>query len=112
MRIWWIYNKVEKLVKKYKTRDPEKLIEHLNINLKSLTSTDSLLGMYNVILRNRYIYVSANARYLRNTILAHELGYDMLHRSECVKGRAFSKFSLYNIADVYENEANILLLIF
>ena len=29
----WIYDKVNSLVKKYQTRDPEELIKLLNINL-------------------------------------------------------------------------------
>lgn len=107
MRIWWIYDKVCMLVKKYKTRDPKELIDCLNIKLIYLNNTENLLGMYNVVLRTRVIYISRNAGYLTNTILAHELGHDMLHRKECISGKTFKEFGFYNVVDTYENEANI-----
>ena len=72
----WIYDKVNSLVKKYQTRDPEKLIKMLNINLLYMNPTNSLLGMYKVILRNRFIFIPNNVGSLKKTVLAHELGHD------------------------------------
>ena len=48
----YIYDKVNRLIKKYKTRDPIELIEALNINLVYLPETKILLGMYHYIQRN------------------------------------------------------------
>ncbi|MFB1287641.1 toxin, partial [Streptococcus pyogenes] len=45
----YIYDKVNRLIKKYKTRDPIELIEALNINLVYLPETKILLGMYHYI---------------------------------------------------------------
>lgn len=50
----YIYDKVNRLIKKYKTRDPIELIEALNINLVYLPKTEILLGMYHYIQRNRF----------------------------------------------------------
>lgn len=75
----WIYDKVNSLVKKYQTRDPDELIRDLNIQLKYMDATESLLGMYRVILRNRFIFLPNNVGSLRKTVLAHELGHDQLH---------------------------------
>ena len=86
----YIYDKVNRLIKKYKTRDPIELIEALNINLVYLPKTEILLGMYHYIQRNRFIFISSNTNFNRKTILAHELGHDQLHRDYCMSGGAVS----------------------
>lgn len=53
----YIYDKVNRLIKKYKTRDPIELIEALNINLVYLPETKILLGMYHYIHKEQiYFY--------------------------------------------------------
>ena len=103
----WIYDKVGHLVGKYQTRDPDELIRCLNIHLKYIGSTESLLGMYRVILRNRFIFLADNIGSLRKTVLAHELGHDQLHRKECIKGAGFHESRVFNPTDRFEIEANI-----
>lgn len=103
----WIYDKVNKLINKYKTRDPDELICALNINIQYMNSTKSLLGMYRVILKNRFIFLPNNVGSLRKTVLAHELGHDQLHRYECIKGATFHESKIFNPTNLYENEANI-----
>ena len=56
----WIYEKVNELVEKYKTRNPEELAKALDINIKYMDETKTLLGMYQVILKNRYIFIPNN----------------------------------------------------
>lgn len=107
MKNKWIYDKVNHLIKKYKTRDPDELIEDLNIQLKYINDTRSLLGMYKVILKNRFIFLPKNVGYLRKTVLAHELGHDQLHRVECMKGATFHENRIFNPTNRYEMEANI-----
>lgn len=103
----WIYDKVNKLVTKYKTRDPMDLIEVLGIKLHYIESPKKLLGVYQVILRNRIILLADNIGSLKNTVLAHELGHDQLHRQYCIDGAAFHENSIFNPTDTYEIEANI-----
>ena len=107
MKNKWIYDKVNKLVKKYQTRNPDELIRELNIHIKTLPDTNSLLGMYRVILRNRFIFIPNNVGSLRKTILAHELGHDQLHRKECIKGASFHESKVFNPTNIFEIEANI-----
>lgn len=103
----WIYDKVNQLVKKYDTRNPENLIKNLNINLIYMQPTNSLLGMYKVILKNRYIFIPNNVGSLKKTVLAHEIGHDQLHRKECVKGASFHENRIFNPTNIYEMEANV-----
>ncbi|MDO5028105.1 MAG: ImmA/IrrE family metallo-endopeptidase [Bacillota bacterium] len=103
----WIYDKVQDLVAKYQTRDPEDLAQRLNIKIKYIADTKSLLGMYKVLLKNRYIFIPSNLGYLKNTVLAHELGHDQLHRNYCKDGASFHESKLFNPSNQYEIEANI-----
>ncbi len=50
----YIYDKVNRLIKKYKTRDPIELIEALNINLVYLPETKILLGMISTWNKNTF----------------------------------------------------------
>lgn len=103
----WIYEKVNRLVSKYKTRDPDELVSYLNIKIKYMEATSSLLGMYMVILRNRFIFLPNNLGSLRKTVMAHEIGHDQLHRKECIRGVTFHESRIFNPINRYEIEANI-----
>lgn len=107
MKHKWIYDRVIHLTKKYQTRDPQKLIEALNIEIKLLPATHSLLGMYKVILKKRFIFLASNAGELQTTILAHELGHDQLHRKEVVEGMSFHESKVFSPLNRFEMEANI-----
>ena len=103
----YIYNKVNKLIKKYKTREPLELIKALKINLIYLSGTNKLLGMYHYFERNRFIFISENLNFNKNIVLAHELGHDQLHREYCKRIKAFSQNNILNPTNIYEKEANI-----
>lgn len=103
----WIYEKVEDLVDRYGTRNPEELAKALGISIKYMNSTKTLLGMYQVILKNRYIFIPNNLGSLKNTVLAHEIGHDQLHREESLKGVTFHESRVFNPINVFEIEANI-----
>lgn len=102
-----IYERVEVLIKKFKSREPDLLIKELGIELIYLKPTKALLGMYRVILRNRFIFIAENVGSLRKTVLAHELGHDQLHRKECMRGISFHESRIFNPINQYEMEANI-----
>ena len=103
----WIYDKVQTLVKKYNTRNPEELANELNIKIRYLSDTKSLLGVYKIIMRNRFIFIPSNLGCLKNTVLAHELGHDQLHREYCKNGASFHESKIFNPTNQYEIEANI-----
>ncbi len=107
MKNAWIYDRVQALVKKYGTRDPEALLSLLHIHLQYMGATKSLLGMYKVILRQRFIFLPENVGSLKNVVLAHELGHDQLHRQQCLRGAAFHENRLWTPVNQYEMEANI-----
>ncbi|MGX7099365.1 ImmA/IrrE family metallo-endopeptidase [Globicatella sanguinis] len=107
MRNQYIYDKVNRLVKNYKTRNPEELINTMNIKIQLIRETKSLLGMYKVILNNRFIFLPTNVGDFKYTILAHELGHDQLHRAEAKNGLTFHDNKIFNPTNVYEMEANI-----
>lgn len=107
MRNRWIYEKVNQLIKTYRSRDPEELIKRLNIHIQYIDATKSLLGMYKIILKNRFIFLPTNVGSLRKTVLAHELGHDQLHRKECLNGASFHESRIFNPTNQYELEANI-----
>lgn len=103
----WIYDDVEALVQEYKTRDPLELIKATGIKLHYIKSPEKLLGGYQIILRNRVIFLADNIGSLKNIVLAHELGHDRLHREYCIDGAFFHENSVFNPTDMYEIEANI-----
>lgn len=103
----WIYEKVQSLIRKYKTRDPNELIWFLNIKICPLENTKHLLGMYQVIQRNRFIFISTDVGRQKNLILAHELGHDQLHRDQVINGVAFHENGLFVDNSKNELEANI-----
>lgn len=103
----WIYDRVNFLVKKYKTRDPLELIDALGIKIQYIDAPNRLLGVYQIILRNRFIFIANNIGSLKKTVLAHELGHDQLHREYCIQGAAFHENAIFNPTNTYEIEANV-----
>ena len=103
----WIYDKVNDLVKKYHTRNPEELVGLLGIKLNYIDSPSKLLGVYQVILRNRVILIANNIGSLKKIVLAHEIGHDQLHRQYCIDGAAFHENKVFNPTDIFEIQANI-----
>lgn len=103
----WIYEKASALVKKHFTRDPFELAKDLNIHLEEINNATNLLGMYQVIQKNRFIFLSADLHpNIRKVVLAHEIGHDQLHRSYA-KANAFHEVSIFRELGRYEIEANI-----
>lgn len=95
------------LVRKYKTRDPFKIAEKLNIQIRYNKEFTKLKGMY--VLVNEIPFVFLNARLDEHTtkiVLAHEIGHDRLHYELAVSD-GFKEFSLYQMDTRPEYEANI-----
>lgn len=103
----WIYEKANALVKKHFTRDPFELAHDLNIHLEEISNATNLLGMYQVIQKNRFIFLSADLHpNIRKVVLAHEIGHDQLHR-RYAKANAFHEVSIFRELGCHEIEANI-----
>lgn len=72
---------VNKLVKKYKTRDPFVLASCLNISTNLWPLHKDIKGLYQNFQRNKLIYINDNLLYEQQRIvLAHEIGHAVLHK--------------------------------
>ena len=98
---------VDKLVKKYGTRDPFRLADELGVivqfsDLKSLSGLYTPMKKQRVILLNSGLRNDENNKYL-NAVMAHELGHAILHReSQCY----FFSDSTFFLKSKPEIEAN------
>lgn len=76
----YIERESKKLLRKYKTRNPFKLAEALNINIK-FYDFKNLKGFYTYYKRNRFIGINQNLCRIEQALCcAHEIGHDQLHR--------------------------------
>lgn len=96
----------EKLVKKFKSRDPFYICKQLGVNVE-FYDLGSLKGMYTVIKRNRFIVINSECDYRTQRIVcAHELGHDTFHR-RFASDNALREFMLYDMSSRPEYEANV-----
>jgi len=101
-----IYNEVERLVRKYKTRNPIEIAESIGITVL-FRDFKELKGFYAVENKSRYIVINNNLDdYLQNVICAHELGHDRLHR-HFASYSAMQDYMLYDMKARPERDANI-----
>ncbi|MBQ7822493.1 MAG: ImmA/IrrE family metallo-endopeptidase [Clostridia bacterium] len=102
-----IYDKVEQLVKRYKTRDPKALAAALGIEVKYNPGFGNLKGFYYIINRKRYIVINDNLDdNEKKIVLSHEIGHDRLHR-DLVTVAGLQEFVLYDMKSRPEYEANV-----
>ncbi len=95
------------LIKKYGTRDPFELAEATGATVIRWDGFSRLKGMYRVILRNRYIFVSSSLpEHMAQIVCAHELGHDRLHR-DIATGDILGENSLFDLSSRPEYEANM-----
>lgn len=99
---------VNKIVKKYGTRDPFKIANGLDVILLTVPLKD-VNGFYQYYKRNYIIYLNENLdKNERRIILAHELGHLFLHKKTNAifmsYYTAFSKSKLEKQADIFASE--------
>lgn len=93
-----------KLIRRFKTNDPFRIAEGLNINIRFAKFEDGTRGLYYRILRRRFIVIHEELdEHWQRFVCAHELGHDRLHPG-------FSRFwldekTLYNVGK-FERQAN------
>ena len=76
-----IYQKANALVRQTGTRDAEKIAKEIGIWIYNEPSFDALLGMYTFRWNHRLIFLNPRMdHYLRQMVIAHELGHDSEHR--------------------------------
>ncbi|WP_352406424.1 ImmA/IrrE family metallo-endopeptidase [Acetoanaerobium noterae] len=101
-----ILEEVDKLTKKYKTRDPFEIAKGLNIDI-IYHDLGNLKGYYYYQSRMKYIVINNNiSEDLKPMICAHELGHDRLHL-HFAKNFAIREFGLFDMSSKPEREANL-----
>lgn len=100
----WIKDEVNKLIKKYKTRDPFEIASLMNIHVIPWDLHEEIHGYYKYDKKNKYIVLNSNLK--RNGQIftcTHELGHAILHpRANTPFMRKHTLFSI----DKIEVEAN------
>lgn len=102
-----IYKAANRLAARAGSRDPLTIIKYQNIKLFYSGELDRLLGLYTYNWKNRIIIVNSKLdRRQMNTVLAHELGHDTLHR-KLAAGNCMREFGFFDSVSISENEANL-----
>lgn len=91
---------VEKLAKRYGSRNPAVIARDLGI-IVVIENLCSIRGYFNSVGRNRFIHINSDCRN-RTLVCAHELGHAVLHPDAST--HFMRKHTLYSI-DRYEKEA-------
>lgn len=103
----YIYETTARIIKKYGTRDPLKLLMRLGTVIQESYSFSSLKGY--CFYANRTYYVAVNGNLHENEkriILAHEAGHIILHK-ERLKNSPLKELRIYDEASLMEYEANL-----
>ena len=95
--------RVDKLVRKYKTRNPFEMIKGMNVILV-FYPLDGVRGFYQYFQRNNIIYIDETlSKHDKAFVLAHEIGHMILHKkSNAIFMDSRTQFR----TSKYENEAN------
>lgn len=103
----YIYNKAEKLVKKFKTRDPFEILEAMNVIVGETDRYEKLKGYCFMSCQTIYVMISSFlSEEEKKIVAAHELGHITLHRPQ-LKMAPMKDDVLYNMRDNTEYEANL-----
>lgn len=102
-----IYKQADDLVRQCGTRNAEYIANDLGVQIYIEDSFNDLLGMYTYRWRHRMIFLNARLQgYLKQMVIAHELGHDQRHRDIAKAGQPLKEFSLFMMKDTTEYEAN------
>ena len=103
-----IAGKADALVKKAGTADPCSLAESIGIDIIRC-GFKRQKGAYKIVLGNRFIFVKSDLdEQMKNIVILHEIGHDVLHRDEALLSGGFREFNIFGNLDVrMECEANI-----
>ena len=100
-----IKEKVDFIVKVYKTRNPKDLAKKNCISVM-YRDLGEIKGFFRDVLGKKFIAINENmSEFMINMILAHELGHYFLH-SEDHDDLVDIKDSFLNFDSIYEKEAN------
>ena len=102
----YIAGVVEKLSRKYGTRDPYELCDALGVRIR-IKDLGSIKAYYFCQSRIRNIVLNSRvAEIIRRILVAHELGHDRLHKVIAMQ-KGFQEVELFDMAQPAEYEANL-----
>lgn len=103
MNTYLIHQKVHRLVRFYKTRNPFEMIKGMNVILVHYP-LDGVRGFYQYFQRNNIIYVDERLpEHEKMFVCAHELGHMLLHKkTNCIFLDSRTQLN----TSQYETEAN------
>lgn len=101
-----IFSEVEKLIKKFHTRNPLELADDLNI-IVMRRDLAQLKGFYTIEHKTRYIVINELLdEDFQRLICSHELGHDCLHR-HFAQYNSLRDYTLFDPTGKVEREANL-----
>ena len=107
MKNGYIYDETQKLIRKYKTRDPFKIMDNMHVIVGESSSFQKLKGFCFMSCKTIYVMISSFlSEEEKKIVAAHELGHIILHRSQ-LKMAPMKDDTLYNMMDNTEYQANL-----
>lgn len=101
-----IIRAVEKLIKKYDTRDPYELCKLLGIKIHYYDLQKKLKGFFYYQSRQKNIVIDSNVNeVLERILIAHELGHAILH-TKIAMMRGFQEMEVFDGSSLEEDKAN------
>ena len=102
-----IYQKANELVKYCGTRDTLRIACEIGIYTHHIDGFKELLGMYSYQHKERHILLNSNMDYITTQMVCgHEIGHDALHRDRAKAGMGLQEFTLFDMRNEMEYEAN------
>ncbi|WP_242979873.1 ImmA/IrrE family metallo-endopeptidase [Eubacterium ramulus] len=107
MKNGYIYDETQKLIRKYKTRDPFKIMDNMHVIVGESSSFQKLKGFCFMSCKTIYVQISSFlSEEEKQIVAAHELGHIILHRTQ-LKIAPMKDDTLYNMQDNTEYQANL-----
>ena len=107
MKNGYIYDETQKLIRKYKTRDPFKIMDDMHVIVGESSSFQKLKGFCFMSCKTIYVQISSFlSEEEKQIVAAHELGHIILHRTQ-LKMAPMKDDTLYNMQDNTEYQANL-----
>jgi len=103
----YVYQEIEKLVRRHCTRDPFELMQAMNVQVRVYYDLSATKGFTRYFLRSFFVGINGNLSGSEQRIVAaHELGHIVLHAAELRTAPLFDT-AVYDKRSSTEYEANL-----